>query len=288
MKCLISDEEMSNAERDRLRALALSLFIRIKYEEESKVEATKVGKGRYAAFFADCGSVSPQRELERERDAPRAGRPRRAPAAGYPRRPQPYTKMPSSITKQINFTEHIYTDMNRPAAQRLHIGSTISTYCSHDCTRGLPWLRPHAHSFALSAQLRDGRRNLPQLIIGHPDAVRFHLTQRQHNHRLLAFAVLGIRGERPDALEMVFVCPAVWHSARSAPAAGAEAGEQQAHLAIALENPKPSPVLPLPARSEAKISAHACSERPNSISSLLSGKFAGSYCTPKKPAPSAA
>jgi len=146
-----------------LRALALSLFIRIKYEEESKVEATKVGKGRYAAFFADCGSVSPQRELERERDAPRAGRPRRAPAAGYPRRPQPYTKMPSSITKQINFTEHIYTDMNRPAAQRLHIGSTISTYCSHDCTRGLPWLRPHAHSFALSAQLRDGRRNLPQL-----------------------------------------------------------------------------------------------------------------------------
>lgn len=81
MKCLISDEEMSNAERDRLRALALSLFIRIKYEEESKVEATKVGKGRYAAFFADCGSVSPQRELERERDAPGGARPG-APRAG--------------------------------------------------------------------------------------------------------------------------------------------------------------------------------------------------------------
>ena len=126
MKCLISDEEMSNAERDRVRARArcsaLSLFIRIKYEEERKVEATKDRQGKICGFFLRIAGASPQRELERDRERDHApgGAPPRAPA-GYPRRPQPYTKMPSSITKQINFTEHIYTDMNRPAAQRLHI-----------------------------------------------------------------------------------------------------------------------------------------------------------------------
>merc|ERR1712166_879764 len=81
--------------------------------------------------------------------------------------------------------------------QRLH----IAKYCSHDCTR-----LPHAHSFAFSAQLRDGRRNFPQLIIGHPDAVSARFTQRQHDHRLLALAVLGICSEGPDALKMIFVC----------------------------------------------------------------------------------
>merc|ERR1712166_293504 len=86
--------------------------------------------------------------------------------------------------------------------QRLH----IAKYCSHDCTR-----LPHAHSFAFSAQLRDGRRNFPQLIIGHPDAVSARFTQRQHDHRLLALAVLGICSEGPDALKMIFVCPAVSH-----------------------------------------------------------------------------
>ena len=92
MKCLISDEEMSNAERDRVRARArcsvrtgieslFTILIRIKYEEERNVEATKVGKGRYAAFF--CGlRERPHRESSRERETPRAApaRARRAPA----------------------------------------------------------------------------------------------------------------------------------------------------------------------------------------------------------------
>ena len=95
------------------------------------------------------------------------------------------------------------------------------------------------------------------------------------------------RGPRCARNDLCLPCGFAHDSARSAPAAEAEAGERETHLAIALENPKPRPVLPLPCRSEVKISAHACSERPNSIRSLLSGKFAGSYCAPKKPAPSA-
>ena len=111
---------MSNAERDRVRAraaLALSLFIPIKYEEERKVEATKVGKGRYliyAAFF--CGlRERPHRESSRDgerRDAPRAA-PAARPAAGYPP-PAGHSAVHKNaiehITKQIDFTEHIYTD----------------------------------------------------------------------------------------------------------------------------------------------------------------------------------
>merc|ERR1712166_1353607 len=126
--------------------------------------------------------------------------------------------------------------------QRLH----IAKYCSHDCTR-----LPHAHSFAFSAQLRDGRRNFPQLIIGHPDAVSARFTQRQHDHHLLALAVLGICSEGPDALKMIFVCPAgrfAHGSARSAPVAGAEAGELEKRTLRSLwrtrSQGQPCPCLP--------------------------------------------
>ena len=119
-------------------------------------------------------------------------------------RPQLESKQRYKKQKKL-YCVHIY--------QNRHSGSpgcTKAKYCSHDCAR-LPRLRPYADSFAFSAQLRDGRRNLPQLIIGHPDAVSARFTQRQHDHRLLALAVLGICSEGPDALKMIFVCPVVSH-----------------------------------------------------------------------------
>ena len=113
MKCLISDEEMSNAERDRVRARAalafLSLLKRIKYEEERKVEATKVGKGRYAAFF--CGlRERPHRESSRDGETPPGRRPPRAGGGVSPPATAVHKNAIEHITKQIDFTEHIYTD----------------------------------------------------------------------------------------------------------------------------------------------------------------------------------
>ena len=54
------------------------------------------------------------------------------------------------------------------------------------------------------------------------------------------------RGPRCAQNDLCLPCGFAHDSARSAPAAGAEVGEREAHLAIALENPKPRPVLPLP------------------------------------------
>ena len=66
-----------------------------KYEDEREVEATKVGKGEMRLVCGLRGAVRRQSVYLRDdrRETTRGAR-------GYPRRSQPYTKMPSSITKQ--------------------------------------------------------------------------------------------------------------------------------------------------------------------------------------------